>query len=428
MKGKIRKKVIPIALAVCLAPALGFAQVSPDSVRELERKLEVLTEEIEQLKLGEAAEEPGYRTQYGLGPAASKVYRAGRKISLAGYGEMVYENFSDQRDDGASSGKKDQLDFLRQVIYLGYKFNDRILFNSEIEFEHASTGKSGEVSLEFAYLDFLLWEPFNVRAGMVLAPLGLINEIHEPPAFHGSKRPDVETNIIPTTWRFNGAGLFGEAGPLRYRAYLSEGFDVKEGVSASSGLRSARQKGSNAELEDVAFSARLDYEGIPGLAFGGSFYSGQSGQSTPTVSGEILDGRTTLWDLHGTFQHQGVEVRALFVKLLQSQAGEISANLGQTLGERMQGWYVEAAYDLLPFFLPGTSQYLAPFFRYEDYDTHQRAPAGLARNSAVNRTTITYGLTYKPHPNVAVKGDYQDRKDEAGRGVNQWNMAVGYMF
>ena len=46
---------------------------------------------------------------------------------------------------------------LRVILYAGYKFNDRVVFNSELEFEHATTGagddEKGEVSVEFAYLD-----------------------------------------------------------------------------------------------------------------------------------------------------------------------------------------------------------------------------------------------------------------------------------
>ena len=66
------------------------------------------------------------------------------------------------------------------VLYFGYKFNDRFLFNSEIEFEHGSTEDDGEVSVEFAYLDYLWRKPLNVRAGLLLLPLGFVNELHEP--------------------------------------------------------------------------------------------------------------------------------------------------------------------------------------------------------------------------------------------------------
>ncbi len=180
---------------------------------EIRRQIDILTRQIEELKVGGEEPTAGESGAYGLGAAASKVYRSEGGVSIGGYGEMVYENYAD-RDDGVASGKTDQLDFLRAILYAGYKFNDRVVFNSEIEVEHATTGGGvGEVSLEFGYLDFMLRPSFNVRAGMVLLPIGLLNELHEPTAFLGAKRPDVERTIIPSTWRENGVGA------LRRRRY-----------------------------------------------------------------------------------------------------------------------------------------------------------------------------------------------------------------
>ncbi len=95
-------------------------------------------------------------------------------------------------------------DFHRFVLLFGHSFSDRIKFWSELEVEHALVEggeESGEVALEQAYLDFLIKPAFNLRAGMMLTPVGIINERHEPPSFNGVERPFVETVIIPTTWR-----------------------------------------------------------------------------------------------------------------------------------------------------------------------------------------------------------------------------------
>ena len=207
--------------------------------------------------------------QRGLGPAASKVYNVERGVSIGGYGEMLYQSFASETEDGSASAKSDQLDFLRAIVYVGYKFNDRIHFNSEIEFEHASTGKGGEVSVEFAYLDFSLRPELGIRGGMLLVPMGFINELHEPPIFYGARRPEVESAIIPTTWRENGAGIFGEAGPVEYRAYAVAGLDAS-GFSAS-GIRGGRQKGARSLAEDFAFTGRVDLTSVPGLLAGISF-------------------------------------------------------------------------------------------------------------------------------------------------------------
>ncbi|MDD2863110.1 MAG: hypothetical protein PHC99_00100 [Methylococcales bacterium] len=191
---------------------------SPNSeVKTLERKTDVLSQEVEKLRTNLAIpEEPKYKSMYGLGPAASKVYSMGKGLSIGGYGEAMYTNYVNNRHDAQTN--KDSADLERAVIYLGYKFNDWIILNNEIEFEHASTGEGseekGEVSVEFSQLDFMLNQKYNVRAGLMLMPMGFINEMHEPTTYHGNRRPDTERYIIPSTWREMGAGVFGEILPV----------------------------------------------------------------------------------------------------------------------------------------------------------------------------------------------------------------------
>ena len=84
-----------------------------DRISELERRLEVLAPEIEKLKIGEAADPSADESEHGLGPAASKIYRTERGLSIGGYGELLYQNFDSERDDGAASGRTDTLDLLR---------------------------------------------------------------------------------------------------------------------------------------------------------------------------------------------------------------------------------------------------------------------------------------------------------------------------
>jgi len=111
------------------------------------------------------------------------------KLHFGGYGEM-HANF-------IQGSESDQADLHRLVLYLGYDFTDWIRFNSETEVEHAYiTDGDGEISLEQAYVDFLLTGKFNVRVGRILTPIGIINKKHEPPTFNGVERPAFATNII----------------------------------------------------------------------------------------------------------------------------------------------------------------------------------------------------------------------------------------
>ncbi len=409
-----------------------------DPWRVLEQQIDVLAREVERLKLGESAAAEGFAAAPpGLGPAASRVYTVARGVSLAGYGEALYENFDSQREDGAPSGRTDQLDFLRAIVYLGHKFSDRILFNSEIEFEHASTGKKGEVSVEFAYLDFLIREGFNVRAGMVLVPMGFVNELHEPPIFLGAARPVVEQRLIPTTWRENGVGVHGEAGPVDYRAYLVTSLAAVAGTSSgasgfsASGIRGGRSSGSRSAADDLALVARLDWQPRPWLTLGASAYTGDTGQGRTTPGGTPIDGRTTIRELHAELRHRALQARGLYTRTNIEDVAQINEAQGfagsASIGERQWGGYVEVGYDVLAH-VPETHQALIPYVRWERLDTQARVPAGFSADPANDLTVVTLGAAWKPILNVALKADFNRIENGAGTGVDQFNLALGFLF
>ena len=156
-----------------------------------------------------------------MAPSAAAVFRANRGLSIAGYGEFLYENYARTKQSGAPGGKGSQFDALRAIIYTGYRFNDNFVFNSEIEIEHAK-----EAYLEFAYVDYQATENFGIRGGMLLVPMGLVNEFHEPTVFMGTDRPFTENKIIPSTWRENGAGIYGAFDKISFRLYAVNGLSL----------------------------------------------------------------------------------------------------------------------------------------------------------------------------------------------------------
>ncbi|MFA6956971.1 MAG: ABC transporter C-terminal domain-containing protein [Thermoanaerobaculia bacterium] len=450
----MKSRIMGALIALCFATSL-FAQstATPEElekrVRELEQKIaamaaqkdspelsevkaeiEVLSREIESLKLHQTKTAVAADTQqYGMGAAASKVYRSEPGISFGGYGEMLYENFDDTTDSGNASGKTDQLDFLRAILYAGYKFSDKVVFNSEIEFEHATTSNDvGEVSVELAYLDFMVRPEFNVRAGMVLLPVGFVNELHEPTAFLGAKRPTVEQRIIPTTWRENGAGFFGDAGNFTYRAYIVNGYDSSK--FTASGVRDARQKGAKAKAEDFAIVGRLDWHPVEGVLLGGSAYTGDSGQGSE-VDGEAIGGNVTMTELHAEWKYRGLQTRLLWASTsiddvaLINEANGLTGN--KSVGEEQDGWYAEVGYDLTSVFPMGQAS-LIPYYRYEEFNTQKEVPNGYAVNAANDVEISTLGIAYKPIPQAVIKIDYQNIDNGAGSGVDQVNAALGYIF
>ncbi len=397
-------------------------------IDEVERKVGVLAEEIERLRSGGVADEPGPRDEMERRrPAATKVYRIDGGLSFGGYGEWIYQNFDSRNDAGAVSGKTDEADFLRLVLYAGYKFDERFVFNSEIELEHGSTSGDGEVSVEFAYLDILVTPDVAVRTGMLLVPVGLVNEMHEPPTFLGARRPDVERAILPTTWREVGTGVTGSAGPVAFDAYVMTGLDGS-GFSASSGLRGGRQKGSKASAEDLAVAARLRIADGPGLVAGVSGFHGGAGQGA-TVAGDVVDGDISVWDVHADWVSDfGLELRGLWARVKVDDAAQYSALTGETIGSRMSGWYAQAGYDVLS--RRAGPHRLIPFARVEAYDTQERVPAALAGTVTGENDSevLTLGLSWKPRENIAFKIDWQDHDNAAGTGVDQLNVAAGLYF
>jgi len=419
-------------------PVSGDAALAQeDRIAELERTVRVLADELERTRADlTVPEEPELISQYGFGPAASKVYGSARGISMGGYAEGFYRKLID------SNGESDRADFLRAVIYMGYKFTDRIIFNSEFELEHATTGSTdsssgGSMSVEFATLDFLWKDWINFRAGLVLVPMGIVNELHEPTTFLAVNRSEVERQIIPSTWRENGAGIFGSLGEtLEYKAYVVNGLNA-QGFSPS-GLRGGRQKGNRALAEHLAFVGRLDWYPSPGLWLGGSVYHGKSGQNQDVAGTRIPDVDTTIWELHSQFERAGWWLRALFTMAHLADTSQLTEALGPggtgdigtgaAIGGEMLGTYGEIGYDIMNLLFPESEKSLMPFFRFEYYDTQRDLPSGFDTDKSKQVKIYTAGLQFKPISQVVVKIDYRNRQTENGGLSDELNMGIGLAF
>jgi hypothetical protein len=431
--------------------ARDAALAQEDRIAELERTVKVLAGELERTRSELAIpEEPELASRYGLGPAASKIYQVSRGLSIGGYGEAFYSKLVADSGDG-----KDRADALRVVLYTGYKFSESIVFNSEIEFEHGTTESSessgdGSVSVEFAALDFMWKDWANFRAGLVLLPMGWINEIHEPPSYFGTHRPEVERQIIPSTWREVGAGIFGQLGEqIEYSAYVVNGMNAKG--FRPGGLRDGRQDGNRALAENLGFVGRIDWTPSPEWVLGGSVYHGNSGQhqdfdispggGLPSFNVDLPDAATTIWELHSQYENRGWHLRGLFTMAHVDEAGDLSRALapvseagigelgsGEGIGGQMLGVYGEVAYDLLPLFFEATEKSLQPFLRIEYYDTQRNMPSGFLKDESKEITIYTAGFSYKPLPNVVVKADYRNRSAAEGNLSDEFNMGVGFAF
>lgn len=349
----------------------------------------------------------------------------GKAVTVGAYGELTYNQ------PEALNG---ELDVQRLVLLFGYKFNDKTQFVTEVEFEHVK-----EVFVEQAFVNYAVASNVSLRGGLMLVPMGIINEFHEPTTFNGVERPGVDNAIIPTTWREIGFGVTGRFNEisLGYQAYIFNGFQsvssdgegaLDAGVlKGSNGLRGGRQKGIKSTVDSPTFSAKLDYYGIPGLRLGLAGYFGDTQAPDDVEEMEGANIGIAMVGLDARYAYQRFTARGQFIHASLSDTDKYNALTGKDLGSALQGWYIEGAYNLLP---QEKAQRLFAFVRLEQYNTHASTDGGLPQNDAYNRKDITTGLSYHLAPGVVLKGDYQF-KDNAVSGAdvpNRLNIGLGVWF
>ena len=340
-------------------------------------------------------------------------------ITIGGYGQVDYNQ---------PEGKNGKLDVHRFIIFLGYKFSDRVQFVTEIEFEHVK-----ELFVEQAFLSYSVSNNFNIRGGLMLVPMGIVNEYHEPTTFNGVERPNVDKSIVPSTWSEIGIGVsgrFNEAS-LRYQAYIFNGFaSVNNGkvLGGLNGLRNGRQKGAESIINTPNFSAKIDYYGISGLRLGLAGYFGHTQAEDDVQDIDGADVGITMVGLDARYVHKRFSARGQFIQAILTDTEAYNILYETDLGSELKGWYAEAAYNLLPL---SKEQKLDVFLRYEQYDTHAATQdANIARNLAYNRNEWTLGLSYHVADGAVVKADYQffDNALENNKTKGQINLGFGVWF
>ena len=398
----MKKSALALALA---AFATGTYAQSTDE------KLRILQQEIDELKAQVQSAPPGSAAQQGSA------------TTISGYGEFNYNNYN-------SDTRPTQADLRRFVFGIHHRFDERLTFHSEVEFEHAVVSKNdeGEVEVEQAWLNYKFSDAVNVKGGLFLIPLGILNETHEPPTYYGVERNEVETRIIPTTWRELGVGMHGlVGGGLRYDVGITTGFDSGKLDDPSVGVRSAHQEGQLANAHDLSVYGALNYRSR-GLLVGGGVFAGNTGQngaSNPLLKG--VEARLTMWDVHAQYKVGGLELQALYAAGTLGDAEQLNAALGAPgapVPKSMKGAYVQAAYHLYK----RDKLDFAPFVRLEGIDIRQQEdPAnGLFQDPNNHERITTAGFNFWVHPQVVLKADVQRYRTDSTK--DRFDLGVGYMF
>src|SRR5213594_1382613 len=444
----MRRLAIIGALAACLLGGIPFEAVADEktekALEERIKRLEKLVEELTEHEAREAKEgkekEKEMKTgekPLGFGSTGSgkliyaKPFLSSPRTTVGGYMDLQYRLFNSSKSTGIGQPGTGQgsssFDQQRFVPFFYSDITDRLKVASELEIEHGIRSKSAqadsggiEVILEFATIDYLLREPINFRAGIILLPVGKFNLLHDSPLNDLSDRPLVATAIIPSTLSETGAGFYGTFYPTRlskldYELYATQGFNGYRTngtpvITDDAGLRNARQRVSTVDdgLDNnngKSVVGRLAFSPVLGVEFGGSGYFG----SYDPASKRPL----SIWAADWTFQRGPFELigEAAWVYARDNHRNldgtfAFDAN-GSLLPRRMDGFYVQGNYH----FMPQALRRWAP-----SYSTEASTFTGVVRWDNINtnseladtaRQRLTLGLNFRPIEDTVFKADYQ---------------------
>ena len=428
----MKQKLVTIIMMLAVT-FMGLNYAHSATTQELERQISVLSSKVENMRTKARSSGGGHSS----------------KTSVHGYGEL----HAALKDAGHN-----EMDQHRFVIGVHSQLSDWITLNAEIDFEHAAQ----KLEFEFGYLDFALSPEFNIRAGAMLIPVGHINEFHEPNKFLTVERPDVHKYVIPTTWGSGGAGVFGTlAGGTNYRLYVvnsvksvyQSGASIGEDSNLSgyggcklqfkdtSGIRSGRGEQNKRCFDDVALTGRVEHMLSPGINIAYSFYAGNTSHDNAKVDGFMFLNEADIQVRQGWFEFNSTIANidiADTAELNKYASEEGTVGKAGTIGERIFGFNAQIGLHLLQMAGKTTKHDLIVHGMYESVDTQADIDSSCTVNCSLDskaaRDIWTYGLTYKPIPDVAIKIDHKvltyafQETSSIDNQSNTTNLGIAYMY
>ena len=371
----------------------------------------------------------------------AKPFVSAPKAIVGGYMDIQYRAQSKASIENGYGGNTNGFDQQRFVPFIYADITEHVKMASEIEIEHGirtDSTQGTEVSLEFAHIDYLVNEPINIRAGILLLPVGKFNLLHDSPLNDLTDRPLVSRLVIPSTMSETGAGFYGTFYPGRtskmdYELYFTTGpcsYDNNgtPRVNEQDGTRGSRQRNCpSADGLDVnngkSVVGRLAFSPMLGAEVGGSGYYGNG---APNGSYNPL----SIFALDWTFQRGPLELigeaawayargnsRAIQTNTIPVAPGSLLTGIGGNSGQglppqRSSGFYIQGNYHFMPEFLTklspkrfGEGSTFTAVIRYDRVNTNLDDSNGTGGWG--NLEQISVGLNYRPVEDVAFKISYQ---------------------
>ena len=331
------------------------------------------------------------------------VRRFGSGTSVGGYVDLEFaSNFT----SGARGFSQRRL-----VPFIYSEITDRLHVGTEIEFENGpqlenSDGKangSGEIKVEFATMDYRFTEALNLRAGVLLSPLGRFNLLHDSPINELTDRPLVALQVIPSTLSEAGAGLFGTLYPsstslVSYELYAVNGFSSALGSPESDGRLPIRDAtGKRGDIDGrvpINLVGRLALSPVLGLELGASGHTGSYGNDLNAEPAR----RATIWALDATLNRGPVDLLGEYARL---QVDVDPAVGSPAVGDGRTGFYLQGNYHFGQGWLtPRSTSSFTGVVRYDWVDYNRGVTGDEQRRTSV-------GLNWRPVPDAVFKSELQ---------------------
>ena len=166
-------------------------------------------------------------------------------------------------------------------------------------------------------------------------------------------------------------------------------------------FKAGKQKTSNADVFDLATTARIKYTGVPGLELAAyAQYQPDLDQSAETSYAESA----TLLGGHFVYAVADVTVKGLYARW--DLEGDDAKDAGKDVQD---GGYLEVSWKAM--------DQLGVFVRQSNWSLEKD----------VDAAQTDFGLSYFVHPDVVFKADYQLQNDDAGN-ADGFNLGMGYQF
>ena len=359
----------------------------------------------------------------------AKPFLSAPKATIGGYADVMHNNLSRQNLDNPSRNSFGQQ---RMVPFIYADITEHVKFATEIEMERGGTnapqGTDGSMQIEFAQIDYLVTEAINIRAGILLVPIGKFNLLHDSPLNDLVDRPMVSRIIIPSTWFEAGAGLYGTVYPssqskLDYEIYVVNGMSQTASAITDQGVRSTRGSVSRDRDDNKAVVGRLAFSPRLGIEVAGSGFHGQYKPANGSAAAGYIDIVALDWTLQrGPFEVIG---ESAWSRISNNNA---TGTTGSGIGPAgMQGYYIQGNYHFMPDVLKkwapshfSDASTFTAVMRWEHVDTDtddrtRRTPNTLGNRREMERLTL--GLNFRPIEDTVLKFDWQFNTQKNALGL-----------